>query len=83
MHPAPRFSNHGQWVRVLRVTHFVDLGGKERKRRNSDCYRQVNLVNDNLLLKIIYVARRVSRRSRTQFAAQAGSLEGNVGDYTI
>ena len=35
-------------LRFLRFTHFVRFGRKERKRRNSDCYRQVNRVNDNI-----------------------------------
>ena len=33
--------------------------------------------------KTINVSSKVSLRRKTQFAAQAGSLEGNVGDYTI
>ena len=33
--------------------------------------------------KTITVSSKVSLRRKTQFAAQAGSLEGNVGDYTI
>ena len=33
-------------LRFLHFTHFVRSGRKERKRRNSDCYRQVNRVND-------------------------------------